>query len=459
MSEAQDTAGGGNPSEAPVTPEMDFGNFDPIEAARLAKEYGCMILRGDDTCREFAESLRQSALAVNVLSETGEAPRSGALWALETDISDMQHVPYKFFQNAKIYAFLREYFQHDYLMTTNSSASTVRSVFPEFDMARSNAVKFHQDRAPLELIPFLAFWMHIDPQECGETAPGLAVVPGYQDGWQQHGKDDGFDYFVMENSEEVMQRAEVPVLQLGDIVIFDPHCPHSTHITETMANTRTSVDFRAWKYMTRGGHSLKISNLHPIVLNDRHMIAPRSMVGEGFGRNLPATSLAEIPLELVYDVYTQGSDANPDDSGAMVEKLFLRLENTHYQTGEFEAAHAYTRADGRPDTCRVRFITMVEDMIERGVVDGTVSMLFDAAGELIGTAEGEAPDTAETGQSGVAWAFAYTPDPDDPASGTVTEFSENGKTEFALIAARDSFGNFLGLVPPGAGSEARVAAE
>lgn len=129
-----------------------------------------------------------------VLSETSEPPRSGALWAIDPDISDMQHMAYKFFQNDKIYAFLREYFQHDYLMTTNSSASTVRSVFPEIDISKSNAVKFHQDRAPLELIPF---WMHIDPQECGDTASGLALVPGYTDGWQKHGKDDGFDYFVM----------------------------------------------------------------------------------------------------------------------------------------------------------------------------------------------------------------------------------------------------------------------
>ena len=183
-------------------------------------------------------------------------------------------------------------------------------------------MKFHQDRAPLELIPFIAFWMHIDPQECGDTASGPALVPGYTDGWQKHGKDDGFDYFVMENSEEVMQRAEVPVLQLGDIVIFDPHCPHSTFITEKMNQSRTSVDFRVWKYMTRGGHSLKISNLHPIVLNDRHMIAPRSMVGEGFGRNLPPTSLAGIPLELVYDVYSRDAEATPDDSEAMVESCF-----------------------------------------------------------------------------------------------------------------------------------------
>lgn len=459
MSDAQDEVGGMDTSGVPVTPEMHFSDFDPIEAARLAEEFGCMILRGDDTCRAFAESLRQSALAVNVLSETGAPPRSGALWALESDISDMQHLPYKFFQNPKIYAFLRAYFQHDYLMTTNSSASTVRSVFPEFDMAKSNAVKFHQDRAPLELIPFLAFWMHIDPQECGDTAPGLAVVPGYRDGWQQHGKDEGFDYFVMENSDEVMQRAEVPVLQLGDMVIFDPHCPHSTHITEEMTNTRTSVDFRVWKYMTRGGHSLKISNLHPIVLNDRHMIAPRSMVGEGFGRNLPATSLAEIPLELVYDVYSSEPGAVPDDGEAMVEKLFLRLENTHYQTGEFEAANAYTRAAARPDTCRVRFITMVEDMIERGVLEGVVSMVFDAEGNLVTAAETHPSAPSGPVATGAAWAFVFTPGPDDPASGTVTEFGEAGKVEFPLVAARDSFGNFLGLVSPDSGSPARAAAE
>ena len=245
-----------------------------------------------------------------------------------------------------------------------------------------------------------------------------------------------------------MQRAEVLVLQLGDIVIFDPHCPHSTFITEKINQSRTSVDFRVWKYMTRGGHSLKISNLHPIVLNDRHMIAPRSMVGEGFGRNLPPTSLAEIPLELVYDVYSRDAEATPVDSEAMVEKLFLRLENTHYQTGEFEEAHAYTRADARPDTSRVKFITMVEDMIEMGTLESSVTKLFDADGNCMApTCEGVGTQDL-LAETNIALVFVYTPDPGRAPDGIVTKISAQGKIEYELVAARDSFGNFLGLFRP-----------
>jgi hypothetical protein len=111
------------------------------------------------------------------------------------------------------------------------------------------------------------------------------------------------------------------------------------------------------------------------------------------------------------------------------------------------------------DTCRVRFVTMVEDMIERGVLEGVVSMLFDAEGNLVDAGENDPSAPVAPTPNGIAWAFVFTPGADDPASGTVTEFGEAGKVEFPLVAARDSFGNFLGLVSPDSGSADRAAAE
>jgi Phytanoyl-CoA dioxygenase (PhyH) len=120
---------------------------------------------------------------------------------------------------------------------------TLRRVQP--DVVKGHAgISWHQDGAFLGDVRALNVWLTLS--HCGDTAPGLDIVPKRIDHIVPTGTEGAaFDWSVSQAAvKEVAGDVEIqrPIFEPGDVMLFDELFLHATGADVSMPNTRYAIE-------------------------------------------------------------------------------------------------------------------------------------------------------------------------------------------------------------------------
>lgn len=112
---------------------------------------------------------------------------------------------------------------------------------------------WHQDEsAGIENVPELTCWLPIDPKIVGETAPGLEVLPRSDAEMlplANPGAPPPDGLAIDSTAIKAAARKEtpwLPVMAVGDAMLFSGRTPHRTGYRPGMTEPRLSVEVRFW---------------------------------------------------------------------------------------------------------------------------------------------------------------------------------------------------------------------
>ncbi len=134
------------------------------------------------------------------------------------------------------------------LVGPDGATSHGRQVLPSQKQHKDAlASEYHQD-ALVFFQPLLNFWIALDP--CGEDAPGLALL---RDATRtvfptRHRKEFSPDSGVIDDKhiQDLLQnyKETVPIIDIGDVLLFIGTVPHRTYINQNMTKGRRSIELR-----------------------------------------------------------------------------------------------------------------------------------------------------------------------------------------------------------------------
>ncbi|MDX2101506.1 MAG: phytanoyl-CoA dioxygenase family protein [Alphaproteobacteria bacterium] len=134
------------------------------------------------------------------------------------------------------------------LIGPDGGTSHGRQIFPNNLTAEDLlTTTYHQDSAVFYQ-PLINMWVPLD--DCGETAPGLSIVPEStrQIFATRRVDRDSFENFAIQDpsfSSEYQETTSVaPVFRAGDVLLFLGTVPHRTHLTSSMLERRRSLELR-----------------------------------------------------------------------------------------------------------------------------------------------------------------------------------------------------------------------
>lgn len=115
---------------------------------------------------------------------------------------------------------------------------TFRKVSPEAGTA------WHQDGAFLGDVKSMNVWLSLS--HCGDTAPGMDIIPKRFTEIVPTGTDDAIFDWSVSDAQTDRSRGEVPILrpifEPGDVLLFDDLFLHRTAAEKTMPNDRYAVE-------------------------------------------------------------------------------------------------------------------------------------------------------------------------------------------------------------------------
>jgi hypothetical protein len=142
----------------------------------------------------------------------------------------------------------RQILQSLQLEGPDDATSHGRQLLPSLDQPRDGlASEYHQD-ALIFFQPLLNVWIPLDP--CGQDAPTLALLPDrtrrmlptrHRDHFSMNSGliSDAAIAAILEHDQEYL-----PILEIGDVLMFLGSVPHRTHITPQMTKRRRSLELR-----------------------------------------------------------------------------------------------------------------------------------------------------------------------------------------------------------------------
>lgn len=137
---------------------------------------------------------------------------------------------------------LKKYFKKDEF-SVNVESTGIRRCDPEM---WKNYLPWHQDIFERDE-RFLTCWMPL--RTIDSDTPGLDLVPhkitqklAMQDGLDVSYNNIGLSEELI--NEKVGKERWRPEMEIGDVLIFDPYCPHRTSYSENFKNERFSIDIR-----------------------------------------------------------------------------------------------------------------------------------------------------------------------------------------------------------------------
>lgn len=133
--------------------------------------------------------------------------------------------------------------------------------------AKKAHLPYHQDASYMkDYKKFIICWTPLTA--CGEDAPGLEVAIGRVDEYISHSASGLWEAALTdEQLKEYLPNmvTYAPMLEPGDVILFDERTLHRTYLPERMTKTRISIDFRA----------APLSILPPEVRAKRKFVEPR----------------------------------------------------------------------------------------------------------------------------------------------------------------------------------------
>jgi hypothetical protein len=248
------------------------------DALDRLRRFGCVMVRGDDDSRAavsaYCDLLRRCGYYDRSL------PRGGALSALQPDPQEFAF-PLHALIAAKFHSLCQEFFGTPLMMSMVGTIGSVRTVSAETLKA---LVKPHQDAHAVALPVFLTFWTLIEPEGAGAVAPGLRLVVA-RDGHRRESRD----HQVNEQGDvEISSTPRLsfdeyywaPVMNPGDIVIFDPFICHASLARPDMTQPRTSVDIRIAPFEAACARNFLGPDYGLVLFDGQEMKTPRRFHGE-----------------------------------------------------------------------------------------------------------------------------------------------------------------------------------
>lgn len=137
---------------------------------------------------------------------------------------------------------LKKYFKKDEFVV-NVESTGIRRCDPDL---WKNYLPWHQDIFSRDE-RFLTCWMPL--RTIDSITPGVDLVPHkvYERLAAQDGLDVSYNNIGLSEeliNEKVGNERWRPAMEVGDVLIFDPYCPHRTSYSEAFKNERFSIDVR-----------------------------------------------------------------------------------------------------------------------------------------------------------------------------------------------------------------------
>jgi hypothetical protein len=128
---------------------------------------------------------------------------------------------------------------------------------------------YHQDLAyNPHYKDFLVCWTPLTP--CGYDAPGIEIALGRVEKAMDHHASGAWEAELAGDVQEyILKNCPIycPVMQPGDVALFDHLCFHRTYLPPTMSKVRLSIDFRA----------PSVAGILPKARESRKFIDPRTL--------------------------------------------------------------------------------------------------------------------------------------------------------------------------------------
>lgn len=235
-------------------PEIDMKEATPELARAAILTHGCLLVRNVlpvDEALEMQNEIERSFQSRDVedndgyhelfepdppynILERGWVTDAGGVWAADSPrvMFDMIEA----FDRAGLQNLVEGYLGERPAFSVNKC--TLRKVTPEAGTA------WHQDGAFLGDVKALNVWLALS--HCGDTAPGMDIVPKRIESILPTGTDDAlFDWSISDKvAEEAAAETPIvrPIFEPGDVLLFDDLFLHRTAAEKTMPNNRYAIE-------------------------------------------------------------------------------------------------------------------------------------------------------------------------------------------------------------------------
>lgn len=228
--------------------DVDAASLTPEIFCQKMSEYGCILIKNlfpsseidpikMDTLDLF--QLIKNLIHNNLISEQSQKYLAGGHPAdILPSLKSLEHVLNK----GNFISCLKAYFKKEEFVV-NVESTGIRRCDPAI---WKNYLPWHQDIFARD-DRFLTCWMPL--RMIDSDTPGLDLVPckvtkklAEQDGLDVSYNNIGLtEDFI---NKEVGKIRWTPRMNVGDILIFDPYCPHRTSYSDDFKNERFSIDIR-----------------------------------------------------------------------------------------------------------------------------------------------------------------------------------------------------------------------
>lgn len=271
--------------------ERAIASLDVADAARVLRQHGCLLLRGDAQTRDVVDTYRTFLDRLGY-SRSG-TPRGGGLWQVQPSPyyigalagsgitsalapSDTMEFPLHRLVQQRLFELCAAHLgaaPGDPLMSAiGGGLGTIRTL----EHGKAGAAPWHQDIDPVGMHRSVTIWVLIDPDDAGVVAPGLRLVLSDADrpAHTQHSSR----HEILDLRLSLDQYFWEPRIRVGDLLLFDPYVAHSSLVSEGMTLTRTSVDFRIEPYEPARASRMVKENFGLVLFDRDHMIAPTRLL-------------------------------------------------------------------------------------------------------------------------------------------------------------------------------------
>ncbi len=223
--------------------------FDPRQALEMLRVYGAVLLRGALNRRAVTQFGLDALSAFAELDANSDSLSPEDKAVLERMEMPVPVADRSFRTRVENYAVLGAPALVD--LMERVSGPFVWHYPPQIRRQTPGKTKgflpFHQD-APYNkhYAGFLVCWTPLTP--CGYDAPGLELALGRVDTLMEHRASGAWEAELAPEVQETLLKTFPiyhPVMEPGDVILFDHLCFHRTYVPPNVSKVRVSIDFRA----------------------------------------------------------------------------------------------------------------------------------------------------------------------------------------------------------------------
>lgn len=231
------------------SPEIAYDDLTPDRFASIIGQHGGMLIRSlfkSEEAEELIQEVRDLYFLIDNLQSNGLMTKNGVQYLKgghPCNLLPNMRLIQNLLNKPRFIESLQSYF-NDPELVAYLEPTCVRYCNPT---GWQNYLSWHQDKFHRG-DTFFTIWIPLN--RVGDDAPGLELLP-YKLYERIHTAASGLDvtYDGKGISEEDINR-EVgtdrfhPIMDVGDILIFDPYTAHRTYVTKGMTEARISLDIR-----------------------------------------------------------------------------------------------------------------------------------------------------------------------------------------------------------------------